>query len=557
MNHKNINKKYLTIEERLMLIDDIQSGKYLVKHKKGRIQKKINKKLYSNHCKILDILEKLADIRVLGKGTYGKAFKICMPKEDCSNLRVIPEDSLAYSIKQVIFQDFGTYNTLINNPDRYENVEIRMLQLLSKFLYSSATPHINSPIMSFICQPSPHLPDRQQTDLHPKRYIISELANYGNLYTFVTQRLKKWKNDVLGWKVLFFQILSVFAVIHRYYPNFLHNDLHLRNILVRSTGGELNGHFEYNVNDVTYYVPDIGFQISLWDFDFASIAGVIDNDKLITMIDEDDANIVVHRNQYYDIHMCFGLMNRYWGDKMPNEISDWLNEYLLTDQIPSAERDERLLESTEYTTPAKLLKTSFFNEFHTSPLRSELKGVFTGVLDPDIEFDFGDEKNRYTDPKNCQYQHYIFLDPKNRTPQQNDEFHNRYLCELASKHDNLISNISSKQSEKMQKWVLTRLNEYSISSKINENEKKMILYTTMKLFSKFLELYNVTSNLLYAVLCSSLMYASFQHLLSYVTPFNDFLFWYQQPKLDSLNPGDLEDTYKQFTGFIAKYVETV
>ena len=432
-----------------------------------------------------------------------------------------------------------------------------MLQFLSKFVYSGATPHINLPIMSFVCQPSPHLSDRQLEDLATKRITISELADYGNLYSFMSNRLRRWKYNVRGWKVLFFQILSVLAVIHEYHPNFLHNDFKIDNILVRSTGGDVNTHFEYTIpGGSIYYIPDIGFQILLWDFDFSSIAGIIDNDKMIAMIDEEDANLVVHRNMYYDIHMCFGLIHRYWGASMPDEINEWLEDYVLNDQIPSASRDERILEAKEYTTPKKLLATRFFEEFtYDPPADSELKGVFSGRLDPDIEFDFEDGDNRYTNPDSCQYQQFVFLDPKNPTNTQKNEYHNRYLCDIASTHQNYISHISSKQTKKMEIWVYTRLNEFTISNAINDNEKRMILHTTMKLFHKFLNNYNVTSDLLYAVLCSSLMYSSFNHLLSYVYPFNDFPFWYSQPKMDTLNPGDLEDVYKQFTGFIAKYIE--
>lgn len=557
MSHE-YKRRYLNIQERIDLIKDIQDGKYLVKRSNGKIQKKINKKLFCEPCEIIDVLESIADIKMVGKGAYGKALKICTPKgTECSGKEV-----LSYSIKEIQFQNAGTYNNLVENPDRYENTEIRMLQFLSAFVLSRATPHINMPIMSFICQPSPHLSDRQRFDLTTKRITVSELADYGNLYTYLSTRLYAWKNYVLGWKVLFFQILSVLAVIHRYYPNFLHNDFKIDNILVRSTYTSLDedkSHFKYTVNDIDYYIPDIGFQVLLWDFDFSCIAGTIDNDKLIAMIDEDEANLVVHRNQYYDIHMCFGLMHRFWGDSMPSEINDWLEEYLLNEEIASASRDERILEAKEYTTPSKLLRTYFFKQFTEDipDVTSKLKGTFTGVLEDDVEFDFGDEKNRYTNPKTCQYQAYIFLDPKTASEDEKNEYRNRYKCELASTQSDLIKKISTSMKTDITRWVSDRLNEYTMSSAVSSTEKRLILRSSLELFNSFTEKYNITYGLFYAVVCACMMYASFQHLLSYVHPFNDFQYWYAQPKLNSLSQGEIEDVYKQFTGFIAKYIENV
>lgn len=558
----NNHKKYLSLPERIQLIKDIQKGTYIVKQKTGKIIKKLNKRLYTSHCKIIDILEKLADIKEIGQGSYGKALRICMPKNECNNKDIIPTFALAYSIKEVIFQNIGTYNNLIENPDRYENAEIRMLQLLSTFVFSGATPHLNLPIMSFICKPSPHLSKNNENDryggLNTTRYIISELADYGNMYGYVSGKLKLWKHNELVWKVLFFQILSTLSVIHRYYPNFLHNDLKPDNILVRSTTqgnqGYKNNYYEYNVDGTIYYIPDVGFQLLLWDFDFACIAGTIDNDKIITMIDEEDANLVCHRNQYYDIHMCFGQINRFWGDMMPEEVSNWLHNYLLTDQIPSSDKDERILESIELTTPSQLLDNDFFDQFKTSPY-GDLIEKYTGELDPKIRFDFGEKTNRYTDPLTCQYQTYMFFDPKNATQEEAQDLRNRYKCELASNSKFYIANISEKQIDKMKKWLLDIINSYDVKNNISKTESKLIIGTAIELFKQFIDRHNITSKYLYPILSVCVIYASFYHILAYVSPFNNFKFWYSQRKMENLTNGELEDIYKQFCGFIAKYIE--
>jgi serine/threonine protein kinase len=558
MERMNKAYKYLTLKERLNLVKDIQNGVYLVKDSQGQIQKKVNSTLFTERCRVLDILEKLADIKEIGAGSYGVAHLVCSPKGNCLN-----GDNkyvLSYSIKEVKYQNLGTYNILLENPDRYENAEIRMLQFLSALVFSKATPHINLPIMSFICQPSPHLSDRQDVELSPKRYIVSELADYGNMYSFINSKFKQWRNNPNVWKVLFFQILSTLSIIHKYYPNFLHNDFKPDNLLVRSTQNNPNslngGYFKYIVNGITYYLPDVGFQVLLWDFDFSCIAGVIDNDKLIVMIDEEDANLTCHRNQYYDIHMCFGFLNRLWGDSMPDETVEWLNEYLLTDQILSSESDERILESIEYTTPTALLDNDFFDQFRYTPSSTvKIIDSYTGELDMNMKFDFGDKKNRYTDPKTCKYQSYVLFDPKHPTQDELISLRNRYKCKLASESSNLIKRVSGKQYSKMSDWMDDIFSTYDIESSISEEESKNIRETALKLFQKFIAKYYVTSEYLYAILCVSIMYASFQHILTYITPFNNFSYWYSLGKLSHLKPGSLEDTYKQFCGFVAKNIE--
>lgn len=558
-------QKYLTIPERIELIKQLQRGVYIIKNKKGEIRKRVNKKLYSKPCKLIDVLEKLADVKEIGRGSYGKAMQICMPKEDCISINVNNKNikldrMLLYSIKEIVFHDYMTYNTLIDNPDRYENVEIRMLQLLSAFVFSKATPHINLPVMSFVCEPNKHSNVKQLSENPTKRYIVSELADLGNMYSFINKNMKQWKYNIIIWKVIFFQLLSTLAIIHIHYPNFLHNDLKPDNILVRSTKpqGNTDGYFEYTINGTTYHMPDVGFQLLLWDFDFSCIAGVIDNDKIIGFLDEPKANLVCHRNQYYDIHMCFGLMSRIWGNTMPKQASKWLSEHVLTDQLPSAESDERLLEAIEYTTPAKLIKQDFFSQFTATSDQPTTKTIierYTGTLEQDIKFDFGDNENRYTDPQNCSYQTYIFFDPKNITPGERVNFKNRYKCQVASYDKHHIKTFPMTQYNNIKTWVYSIISLYDVSFNISNKEKIKIINSSFEFFEMFIKYYNVTTTYLYAIMVASMMYASYKHILSYIEPFNNFEFWYSQTKLNDLNPGELEDVYKQFCSFVARYIE--
>ena len=84
--------------------------------------------------------------------------------------------------------------------------------------------------------------------------------------------------------VLIFQILYTLSTISYYFPGFKHNDLHLKNFLVAkfTAKGNLLYKIKFkNHKKYTFYkIPNLGFQIRLWDFDWSSIKDEIYNPKL-------------------------------------------------------------------------------------------------------------------------------------------------------------------------------------------------------------------------------------------------------------------------------------
>ena len=64
----------------------------------------------------------------------------------------------------------------------------------------------------------------------------------------------------------------------------------------------------YKINGQQYIVPCIGIQ-QLWDLDFASIPGVIDNSKVCAKWTS-KINIEPEQNRYYDIHYFFNTLTK-------------------------------------------------------------------------------------------------------------------------------------------------------------------------------------------------------------------------------------------------------
>ena len=62
-------------------------------------------------------------------------------------------------------------------------------------------------------------------------------------------------------------------------------------------------------HDQTYIVPNIGFQLKLWDFDFACIPNIIDNNKVNSNW-TNKINVKPEQNRYYDIHYFINTLTK-------------------------------------------------------------------------------------------------------------------------------------------------------------------------------------------------------------------------------------------------------
>lgn len=297
----------------------------------------------------------------------------------------------------------------ITSISRPENAEIMMLRVLSCFVIKHQTPHIILPIITFysnikyfvsllkyghirknggksadsgneIDEKTKHNIERYENFVNQYEkgklsdtvsILLSEWANKGDFLDFTKMRYKNFK--LIHWKVFFFQILSVLAIIQNKYPAFRHNDLKANNILVQKFPKSNNSkHWIYNVCGKTYNVANIGYQIKLWDFDFASIEGIVDNVKVMQKWTTEQ-NITSKQNRYYDMHYFFNTLIKFIEEIMtdtqhvPHEVPEFIKEIIPNQYrtgIRVSKKKGRLLVDAEYTTPQKVLETSnFFNDF--------------------------------------------------------------------------------------------------------------------------------------------------------------------------------------------------
>ena len=306
-------------------------------------------------------------------GSTGHTFKGVHPIED--------SDKPNYAVKIVAYPRKENYGDLFN-VKRPENAELLMIKLLSYFVRNNQTPHIvlpmttfNTSIKPFLSLPKNNIVNNKKFDQFIKRYkkgeyyenvsvLISEWANSGDLLDYIRANYKKFKLN--HWRTLFFQFLSVMSIIQAKYPGFRHNDLKANNLLVNEIGTtHTNSKFQYKINGQSYVVPNIGFQVKLWDYDFACIPGLIDNSKVDAEWTS-KINISATKNRYYDIHYFFntltkkGFFPQFWTEpEIPVKVKEFVKR-VVPEKYQKGEfvsERGRILVNDEYLTPDEIIKT--------------------------------------------------------------------------------------------------------------------------------------------------------------------------------------------------------
>jgi serine/threonine protein kinase len=310
-------------------------------------------------------------------GSTGHTFKGVHPPPNDDNKQ-------PYAVKIVAYPKKENYGDMYNIK-RPENTELLMIRLLSYFVINKQTPHIVLPITTFNTSIKPFLNLTKSNIVNNKKFeqfvekyekgeyyqnvsiLVSEWANGGDLLDYLRKNYKTMKTK--HWRTIFYQILSVLAIIHAKYPSFRHNDMKANNILIHKIDiDENNKKYLYKINQQHYIVPNIGFQIKLWDFDFACIPGIVDNSKVDAEW-TNKINITPEQNRYYDVHYFFNTLTRkgfFPEFNTAPEIPDKVREFVrrvIPDKYESgklvSERG-RILVSDEYLTPDEILKNDKF-----------------------------------------------------------------------------------------------------------------------------------------------------------------------------------------------------
>lgn len=356
------------------------------------MDKRITKNLLDARSLFLSMGVKLIYIK---SGTTGHTFKAISR----SNKNVV------FAVKVCAYpkDDYGG----IKSSSRPENVEIRMLKILSYFVVNRLTPHLVLPIGTFhtdiekfinIPEGVIDLKD-EKNDMYKKfieRYhdgefekfvsvLISEWCNGGDLLDYIRKNYDSMTLET--WTVVIFQLLFTLALIHEKFPAFRHNDMKANNILVEKTDNKHEGPdkwYRYSLGSHVFIIPGIGIQIKIWDFDFASIDGIVENKKVNADWTK-KINISKKKNMYYDMHYFFNTLiskrffPQFYEGGVPQEIVDFVHRIVpeeFRNGSDNINKKGRILVDVEYTTPFKVIMTDplfekyRYNQYYFHPQRN-------------------------------------------------------------------------------------------------------------------------------------------------------------------------------------------
>ena len=240
------------------------------------------------------------------------------------------------------------YNKVFSNDfnltSRSENVELFIMKLLSYFVVNHICYHFVLPITVIRGNDIHKLTEYNENFFYKSLYIHTEYINYGDLQDLIESR--RYNSNF--YRIIFFQIIYTLAIIYEYFPRFKHNDLKANNILIEKVN-VYQKFIKYVFKNNTYFIPNIGFIVKIWDFDVAEIPGTIVNYAMY--------NTTSYNNKYIDLFIFFHDIRQKIKDK---ETLKFINNVAPKNKFKYDDDTGRLAEDIEYTTPSKLLGNNYF-----------------------------------------------------------------------------------------------------------------------------------------------------------------------------------------------------
>jgi hypothetical protein len=348
---------------------------------------------------LVEIIEKIGGkLSYVASGAYGHFFNV----DNKYGVKMIPHTTKLFNYDGC------------DDIDRPEYTESRMMILLSELVSSSKTPHIILPICAFKTSSDIFL---EHDDINSTRYkhfidrcetrhysdsasiIIMELANHGDFLDYIKKHINKL--TLLHWKCLFFQIISVLAIVQYKYPSFRHNNFKANNILVSKI--DTHPHkFNYTVSRKKYVLPNIGYSIMMADFDFAYIDKHCEN-KRVTTEWTTNLNVRPTQNKYYDLHFFFNSLPGFapWimsDSVIPQEVKEFISRVVPDKYKKNTTVGWRTLYDDEYTTPGALLENDvFFADFRKSDVIKDTRANAKVAMMESKEFSSDGEGNNDND----------------------------------------------------------------------------------------------------------------------------------------------------------------
>jgi serine/threonine protein kinase len=239
-------------------------------------------------------------IQIIGGGVFGTVIKIL------DNI-----DSQKYVAHKIVPQRyFGWYDATTRtyvclhdkDPRHPEVVEWKTHIKLFDVFKNKNVKHICEPITSFRCNESKFVDFMKflhQFKIYPNvkdlRVNSFEFVSGGTLYEFLKYQHCE-QEEVIR---MIAQVVMALIQIQYKYPTFRHNDLHIRNILLRHT--ETPSDYTFGV--LKFEIPKTKYTIVITDFDSAEIKPIITNFSMSLRYGPSFDSL-----RYHDLHKMFNYV---------------------------------------------------------------------------------------------------------------------------------------------------------------------------------------------------------------------------------------------------------
>lgn len=187
------------------------------------------------------LLKYVKNHKLLGYGSFGNVYGVTIPTNPPLTTAIKEGRISASEFKKAMVKQYPLeylYNKLIND-----------------LIDDNFCPNFSYTFAIFFC-------DKCTLNEFDKKPIQTQCSEtIVELFDFTLDKLKDLRDEVI--LSILFQVLFAVACIQIKYGMF-HNDIKKENILVKVIPS--GGYWEYNINNITYKVPNYGFMVALNDF---------------------------------------------------------------------------------------------------------------------------------------------------------------------------------------------------------------------------------------------------------------------------------------------------
>ena len=183
-----------------------------------------------------------------------------------NDYQIYSHPSTPYSYN-ILFSLYSKDNQHLNDIERFEINSVKMLYLLSEVCHYHQVRHISLPVMNFDIQFN-ELEDSIKYKLlgdSEDIVLVQIIEGFNDTYTFL-EYYNKYGLTEEEWKILIYQVLYTIIKISKKYPQFRHNSLDIKSLLIQRDETIQDNFKIYNFNTEVFKFDNMKFITKIFDF---------------------------------------------------------------------------------------------------------------------------------------------------------------------------------------------------------------------------------------------------------------------------------------------------